>query len=71
MIVAMLSVILLFCVTVLTVHAQTDLQTTKYRNMVIDLGEGVKTDARLNLPAVGNGPFPGVLLIHGSGSASN
>jgi uncharacterized protein len=37
--------------------------------MIIDLGDGVKTDARLNLPAVGNGPFPGVLLIHGSGSA--
>src|SRR5919107_426977 len=49
------------------VHAQSDLQTTKYRNMVIDLGDGSKTDARLNLPAIGDGPFPGVLLIPGSG----
>ena len=35
--------------------------------MVIDLGDGVKTEAQLTLPAVGNGPFPGVLLIPGSG----
>ena len=35
--------------------------------MVIDLGDGSKTDARLNLPAIGDGPFPGVLLIPGSG----
>jgi uncharacterized protein len=36
--------------------------------MVIDLGDGVKTNAQLTIPAVGNGPFPGVLLIHGSGA---
>ena len=35
--------------------------------MVIDLGNGLKTNARLNLPSNGDGPFPGVLLIHGSG----
>ena len=52
----------------LTVHAESDLQTTKYRNMVIDLGNGLKTDARLNLPANGDGPFPGVLLVPGSGT---
>jgi alpha-beta hydrolase superfamily lysophospholipase len=52
----------------LTVHAQSDLQTTKYRNMVIDLGNGLKTNARLNLPANGEGPFPAVLLVPGSGS---
>ena len=52
---------------IVIVHAQSDLQTTKYRNMVIDLGDGSKTDARLNLPAIGDGPFPGVLLIPGSG----
>jgi pimeloyl-ACP methyl ester carboxylesterase len=50
-----------------TVQAQSDLQTTKYRNMVIDLGNGLKTNARLNLPANGDGPFPGVLLVPGSG----
>jgi predicted esterase len=35
---------------------------------MIDLGNGVKTNAQLTIPAVGNGPFPGVLLIHGSGA---
>jgi uncharacterized protein len=50
-----------------TVLAQSDLQTTKYRNMVIDLGNGLKTNARLNLPANGEGPFPAVLLVPGSG----
>ncbi|MDF0681834.1 MAG: prolyl oligopeptidase family serine peptidase [Candidatus Nitrosocosmicus sp.] len=49
--------------------AQSDLQTTKYRNMVIDLDNGLETNARLNLPANGDGPFPGVLLIAGSGMA--
>ena len=36
--------------------------------MIIDLGNGVKTNAQLTFPAVGNGPFPGVLLIQGSGA---
>lgn len=48
--------------------AQQYIQTIKYRNMVIDLGNGLKTNGQLTLPAVGNGPFPGVLLIHGSGA---
>ncbi len=43
--------------------AQQYIQTIKYRNLVIDLGNGVKTNAQLTLPAVGKGPFPGVLLI--------
>ena len=35
--------------------------------MVMDLGNGLKTNARLNFPAVGDGPFPAVLLVPGSG----
>ena len=50
-----------------TAYAQSYLQTIKYRNLVIDLGNGVKTNAQLTYPAVGKGPFPGVLLIHGTG----
>jgi alpha-beta hydrolase superfamily lysophospholipase len=50
------------------VYAQSDLQTIKSRNLVIDLGNGVKTNAQLTIPAIGNGPFPGVLLITGSGA---
>jgi hypothetical protein len=38
------------------------------RDLVIDLADGVKTDAQLTYPAIGDGPFPGVLLIGGSGS---
>src|SRR6476469_718825 len=48
--------------------AQSYVQTIKYRNLVIDLGNGVKTNAQLTLPAIGKGPFPGVLLISGSGA---
>jgi uncharacterized protein len=54
--------------TSVTVYAQQYIQTIKHRNLVIDLGNGVKTNAQLTLPAVGKGPFPGVLLISGSGA---
>ena len=47
--------------------AQQYVQTIKYRNLVIDLGNGLKTNAQLTYPAIGKGPFPAVLLIHGSG----
>ena len=50
------------------VLAQQYIPTIKYRDLVIDLGNGVKTNAQLTLPADGNGPFPAVLLIHGSGA---
>ena len=45
------------------------LQTIKSRDLVIDLGNGLKTQDQLTLPLLGKGPFPGVLLIHGSGVA--
>ena len=67
MVLSIYSISFLICGVALTVHAQSNLQTTKYRNMVIDLGNGLKTNARLNLPANGDGPFPAVLLVHGSG----
>ena len=47
------------------VMAQQYIQTIKYRNLVIDLGNGLKTNAQLTYPAIGKGPFPGVLLIQG------
>jgi dienelactone hydrolase len=50
-------------------HAQgviTD--TIARRDLVIDLGGGLTTDAQLTFPVVGDGPYPGVLLVHGSGS---
>jgi|RhiMetdeSRZDD1v2_1073273.scaffolds.fasta_scaffold97094_3 uncharacterized protein len=48
--------------------AQQYIQTIKYRNLVIDLGNGIKTNAQLTIPAIGKGPFPGVLIISGSGA---
>src|SRR5713101_1952752 len=48
--------------------AQQYIQTIKYRNLVIDLGNGLKTNAELTLPAIEKGPFPGVLIL-GSGAA--
>ena len=48
--------------------AQSDLLLVKHRNLVIDLGDGVTTKAQLSYPAIGKGPFPGVLLIKGSGA---
>jgi len=43
-------------------------ETIARRDLVIDLGEGLITDAQLTYPAVGDGPFPGVLLIPGGGA---
>jgi uncharacterized protein len=48
--------------------AQQYIPTIKYRDLVIDLGNGVKTNAQLTLPAEGDGPFPAVLLVQGSGA---
>lgn len=57
-----------------TVQAESDLTTatssvatTIHRDMIIDLGNSITTNARLNLPVVGDGPFPGVLIVPGSG----
>jgi pimeloyl-ACP methyl ester carboxylesterase len=49
------------------VYAQPSVETVKHRNLTIDLGNGTKTNAQLSIPAIGEGPFPGVLLIPGAG----
>ena len=56
--------------TSLAVYAQSDLPTIKSRDLVIDLDNGLKTNAQLTYPAVDsrNGKYPGVLLITGSGA---
>lgn len=60
------SLLLIILLIVLPVVGAQDVIT--HRDLVIDLGNGLNTDAQLTLPAVGKGPFPGVLLIQGSGS---
>lgn len=50
------------------VYAQPYVETVKHRDLTIDLGNGTKTNAQLTIPAIGEGPFPGVLLLPGSGA---
>jgi pimeloyl-ACP methyl ester carboxylesterase len=53
-----------------TAEAQ-QLTTIHKREVTIELeqgGEGLQTKGEITIPAVGNGPFPAVLLIHGSGA---
>jgi dienelactone hydrolase len=42
----------------------------KYRNLTIDLGNGLKTNAQLTIPAMGKGPFPGVIFFSAAGAGS-
>jgi len=65
----LVSIVLSFSLPLGSSHAQGVIkETIARRDLVIDLGEGLTTDAQLTFPAVGDGPFPGVLLIHGSGN---
>jgi uncharacterized protein len=47
------------------------LQTIKKKDLLIELDtqQQIQTRAQLTMPSVGDGPFPAVLLIHGSGAA--
>jgi pimeloyl-ACP methyl ester carboxylesterase len=45
-----------------------DTETISRRDLVITMGDGWTTEAQLTFPAVGSGPFPGVLLIPGGGA---
>ncbi len=66
--VAFASSSLIVCLIVLLVLPNAGAQEViAHRDLVIDLGNGLKTDAQLTLPVIGEGPFPGVLLIQGSG----
>jgi alpha-beta hydrolase superfamily lysophospholipase len=52
------------------VYAQPYVETVKHRNLTIDLGNGLETNAQLTVPAVGEGPFPGVIIFPGAGPYS-
>jgi pimeloyl-ACP methyl ester carboxylesterase len=52
------------------VQAQPYVETVKHRNLTIDLGNGLKTNGQLTIPAVGEGPFPGVIIFPGAGAGS-
>jgi uncharacterized protein len=57
-------------IAVTDVYAQPYVETVKHRNLTIDLGNGLKTNAQLTIPAVGEGPFPGVIIFPGAGAGS-
>ena len=42
-------------------------KTIRYRDLTIDLGEGIQTDAELTMPVLDNRSLPAILLIHGIG----
>lgn len=42
-------------------------KTIRHRDLTIDLGEGVQTDAELTMPVLANRSLPAILLIHGLG----
>jgi uncharacterized protein len=52
---------------VIETYAQPSVEMGQHRDLVIDLGNGVKTSAQLTIPAIGKGPFPAALLIPGAG----
>src|SRR6476620_2171077 len=56
--------------TIAEAYAQPYVETVKQRNLTIDLGNGLKTNAQLTIPAIGKGPFPGVIIFPGSGAGS-
>jgi pimeloyl-ACP methyl ester carboxylesterase len=42
-------------------------KTIAHRNLTIELGEGMQTDAELTMPILANRSLPAILLIHGTG----
>ena len=42
-------------------------KTIKHKDLTIDLGNGIQTDAELTMPVLANRSLPAILLIHGIG----
>jgi uncharacterized protein len=49
-----------------TTHENTS-RIIAHRNLTIDLGNGIQTDAELTMPVLANRSLPAILLIHGIG----
>jgi alpha-beta hydrolase superfamily lysophospholipase len=70
---AMLTIIILTSYSIgnpvsLPSYAQQDLPLLKSKNLQIELDDNLTTNAQLTFPVVGQGPYPGILLITGSGA---
>jgi uncharacterized protein len=51
-----------------TIHESSNSsKTIKHRDLTIDLGNGIQTDAELTMPVLANRSLPAILLIHGIG----
>jgi pimeloyl-ACP methyl ester carboxylesterase len=66
--VLMVGFLVIMLLSSITSASASKFETISRRDLVIDLGEGLTTNAQLTFPAVGDGPFPGVLLIPGGGA---
>jgi pimeloyl-ACP methyl ester carboxylesterase len=66
-----LSCVLVFSFLINGVYATTthenSSKTIRYRDLTIDLGEGIQTDAELTMPVLANRSLPAILLVHGIG----
>ncbi|HWQ20434.1 MAG TPA: alpha/beta fold hydrolase [Methanotrichaceae archaeon] len=65
---ALVPLIIISSIIISTIPACTAQDVIIHRDLVIDLGSGLKTDAEVTVPVEGNGTFPGILLIQGSGA---
>src|SRR5215216_961178 len=67
-----LSCVLVFSFLINGVYATTTAHenssaTIRHRDLTIDLGNGIQTDAELTMPVLANRSLPAILLIHGIG----
>ena len=66
-----ISCVLVFSFLVNAVYATTahenSSKTIRHRDLTIDLGNGIQTDAELTMPILANRSLPAILLIHGLG----
>jgi uncharacterized protein len=62
-----ITLLLIIIITTQIPIAQAGITSIIRTEIEIDLGEGIKTDAQITTPSVGDGPFPVVLLVPGGG----
>jgi pimeloyl-ACP methyl ester carboxylesterase len=63
----LISIIIVHGVVYATTMDENGSKTIKHRDLTIDLGEGIQTDAELTMPVLANRSLPAILLIHGLG----
>ena len=62
-----ITLLLIIIITTQIPTTQAGMTSIKRTEIQIDLEEGIKTDAQITTPSVGEGPFPIVLLVPGGG----